>query len=126
MGAKTKSQKIPHGFHQNPPKIVGSKINPQKNPMPNFLALKFPESKTSLVVFIHRTTCLGYAGTTMNLQIVSNTQKIPSKSSHPKKILAKFSYPKNPDVINFKPKKILLSSRSLKIWSNPLGSKLKE
>ena len=94
--------------------------------MPNFLALKFPESKTNLVVFIHRTTCLGYAGTTMNLQIVSNTQKIPSKSSHPKKILAKFSYPKNPDIINFKPKKILLSSRSLKIWSNPLGSKLKE
>ena len=45
---------------------------------------------------ICRATRRGYAGTTMNLQIVLNTQKLSFKSSHPKKILAKVSYPKNP------------------------------
>ena len=49
--------------------------------------------KTGLVV-IRRTTRRGYAGTTTNLQIVLNTQKICFKSSHPEKILAKVSYPK--------------------------------
>ena len=42
-----------------------------------------------------------------NLQIVLNTQKLSLvKSSHPKKYLPKFSYPKNPGIENFKPKKI--------------------
>ena len=42
-----------------------------------------------------------------NLQIVLNTQKLSLlKSSHQKKYLPKFSYPKNPGIENFKPKNI--------------------
>ena len=106
MGVKIKTQKILYGYHQNPQKIIGSKINLQKNPMANFLTLQFPESKTSLVVFISRTTRLGYAGTTTNLQIVLNSQIIVTKSSQPKKHLPNFPTQKNPGIKNFKPPKI--------------------
>ena len=47
--------------------------------------------------------------------------KISSQIKLPKKILAKFSYPKNPGIENFKPKKILGSSPSLEIPSTPRG-----
>ena len=106
MGVKIKTQNILYGYHQNPQKIIGSKINLQKNPMANFLTLQFPESKTSLVVFISRTTRLGYAGTTTNLQIVLNSQIIVTKSSQPKKHLPNFPTQKNPGIKNFKPPKI--------------------
>ena len=43
--------------------------------------------------FICRTVQLGYAGSTTNLQIVLSTpQKSLLKSSHPKKVRARFSY----------------------------------
>ena len=120
MGVKIKTPKIPYGYHQNPQKILGSKINhppKKKNAMSNFLALKFPESKTSLVVFIHRTTWLEYARTTTNLQIVLNTQKFLTKSSEPKKHSTSFpGFSPTPKNI------ILLSSPSLEILSTPLGS----
>ena len=45
--------------------------------------------------------------------ILFNTPTNPyEKSSYPKKILVKFSYPKKSRIENFKPKKILQSSRS--------------
>ena len=47
MRVKIKTPKIPYGYHQNPRKILGSKINPipppPQNPLLNFLALKFPQ-----------------------------------------------------------------------------------
>ena len=64
-------------------KLTPSPPPPPKNPLLNFLALKFPESKTSLVVFICRTIRLGYARTTTNFQIVLA-----------KETLAKLPYPK--------------------------------
>ena len=46
------------------------------------------------------------------------------KSSYPKKILAEiFLPPKNPEIENFKPPKILRSSLSLEIRRTPLGHK---
>ena len=51
-------------------------------------------------------------------------QKIPTQIKLPKKILAKFSYPKKyPGIENFKRKKILRSSPSLEIPSTPPGGK---
>ena len=41
------------------------------------------------------------------------------QSSYQKRYLLKFSYPKNPEIENFKPQKIPRSSRSLEIWSTP-------
>ena len=46
-------------------------------------------------------------------------KKIPTQIKLPKKIFAKFSYPKKPGIENFKPQKILWSSPSLEIPSNP-------
>ena len=43
------------------------------------------------------------------------------KSSHPKKYLPNFSTQKNPEIENFKPKKILRSSPPLEVRSNPPG-----
>ena len=72
MGAKIKT----------PKKIPGPKINPQKNPMPNFQNLKISRKQNRF-----RCTLLAgiRAGTTTNLQIVLNTPKIPAKLSQPKK-----------------------------------------
>jgi len=52
--------------------------------------------------------------------------KIPRSSGHfadyqKKRNLPKFSYPKNPKIVNFKPKKILCNSTSHEIWSTHLG-----
>ena len=107
---------------KTPKRSLDQKLPPpppkkKKNAMSNFLALKFPESKTSLVVFIHRTTWLEYARTTTNLQIVLNTQKFLTKSSQPKKHSTSFpGFSPTPKNI------ILLSSPSLEILSTPLGS----
>ena len=80
--------RIPQGFQQNPKKYLDQKLTP-KNAMPNFRA--------SLSVFIRKLASLPWYITVItitNLQIVLNTRKNPYyKSSHPKKILAKFSYP---------------------------------
>ena len=68
-------------------------------------------AKQVWLYFIRKTTRPG-RGTTMNLQTVLNTQKI----------LARFSYPKNPKIENFNPHppfppKILRSSPSPEIRS---------
>ena len=105
MRVKIKTPKIPYGYHQNPRKILGSKINPI--PPPKSL-VKFPSLKisTSLVVFIRRTIRLGYARTTTNFQIVLA-----------KETLAKLPYPKQSRNQKFQtPQNIIfLSSPSLEI-----------
>ena len=66
----------------------GQKSKPQKIPRPNFTPPKIPPEFLSIknfqkalndnmLHFIHKTTWLGNAGTTTNLQIVLNTQKNP-------------------------------------------------
>ena len=64
------------------------------------------------------TKVLRHQGTTNSFYY---PQKIPAQIKQPKKILAKFSYPKNPGIENFKPKKILQSSPSLEIPSTSPG-----
>ena len=104
--------------NQNPKNSLWLPSKPPKDPWiknlpPQKSLIKFPESKTSLVVFIRRTTWLGYARTTTNLQIVLAKETL-AKLPYPKKSWnQKFQTPKNV---------ILLSSPSLEIWSNPLGS----
>ena len=77
---------------------MGAKIETQKNPMPILQAIKISST----------TTRSGHAGTITNLQIVSNTQNNSYLNQAPQKILAKIFLPKqNPEIKNFKPKKIL-------------------
>ena len=79
--------------------------------MPNFLAIKFPES-----IKINTDT------TITNLQIVLNTQKNPYLNQAAQKILAKIFLPqKIPKIKYFKPPKLLQSYLSLQIRSSPLG-----
>ena len=92
----------------------GQKLKPpkktEKNPMPNFQAIKFPES-------IKINTDI----TITNLQIVLNTtQKNPYLTQAAQKILAKvFLAPKIPEIKYFKSQKLLQSSQSLEIRSTP-------
>ena len=51
---------------------------------------------------------LGNAGTTTNRQTVLITPKYPRINQTTQKLLAKFSYPKNPGIENFKPKTTIL------------------
>ena len=70
------------GKNQNKKKISGHKINPPKNPMPNFQNLKISRKQNRFGCTLLAGICVG---TTTNLQIVLNTPKIPAKLSHPKK-----------------------------------------
>ena len=63
--------------------------SPPQNPLLNFLALKFPESKTSLVVNAELHVS---AGTTTNIQILLNTPQKTLLTQATQKIPAKFSY----------------------------------
>ena len=79
--------------------------------MPNFQAIKFPESIK-----------INTDKTITNLQIVLNTQKNPYLNQAAQKILAKiFLPPKNPEIKYFKRQKLLQLSLSLEIRSTPLG-----
>ena len=62
-------------------KIPGPKINPPKNPMPNFQNLKISRKQNRFGYTLLAGIC---ASTTTNLQVVLNTPKIPAKLSHPK------------------------------------------
>ena len=62
-------------------KIPGPKINPPKNPMPNFQSFKISRKQNRFGYTLLARIC---ASTTTNLQIVLNTPKIPAKLSHPK------------------------------------------
>ena len=63
-----------------------------------------------------------YAGTTMNLQIVSNNPKNPYLKQPTPKIVAKFSYLKKNPNWKFQTQKLLRSPLSLEIWSSPSPS----
>ena len=71
MGAKIKTKK----------KIPEPKINPPKNPMPNFQNLKISRKQNRFGYTLLAGIC---PSTTTNLQIVLKTPKIPAKLSHPK------------------------------------------
>ena len=78
--------------------------------MPNFQAIKFPESIKINNVAI------------TNLQIILNTQKNPYlNQAAQKNTCSNFPNPKNPEIKYFKPPKLLQSSPSLEIQSTSLG-----
>ena len=96
MGAKIKT----------PQKFLGLPTKPQKNPMPNFRAIRISRG----------TTRPEYAGTIMNLQIVLNTHKNPYLNQDPNKYLPNFPIQKIPKS-NISNPKIIRSSLSLEIRS---------
>ena len=68
------------------PHLVGVILTTLKTPKPNSL-LMHNKFGCIYLYYIHRTTQLGYAGTTRNLQIVLNSQRIhalikPSKKKY--------------------------------------------
>ena len=71
---------------------------------------------------------LGNAGTTINRQIVLIIPKYLRIFQTTQKILAKFSYPKNPGIENFKPPKnnLLTSFSRPECWALESGIKLKD
>ena len=71
---------IEWGQKSNPPKISVPKCNPSKNPMPNFRAIKFPES-IKWYNYNKSSDCFEYPKNSL------------LKSSCLKKYLPKFSYP---------------------------------
>ena len=100
---------IEWGQKSNPPKISVPKCNPPKNPMPNFRAIKFPES-IKWYNYNESSDCFEYPKNSL------------LKSSCLKKYLPKFSYPQKIPNSNFKPKKTLRSSLSLEIRSTSPGA----
>ena len=105
-GQKSKPKKF-LGLQTKPPqKSLDQNLTPQKIPCWISEPYKFPES-TEWYDTKNRKISFKYP------------QKI--KSSSPKNYLPKFSYPKNPEIENFKPQKILWSSLSLEIWRIPRG-----
>ena len=118
MVAKIKIQKNRSCFKQNS-KNPWTKIQPPKNPMPNFRAMKILERRdcrrTILVLLYSRNYA---AGRTRELSRSSDCFEYPNKSllkpSYPKKNLPKnFPTQKNPKIENFKHKKFVRSSLSL-------------
>ena len=119
MGAKTKTKNNPQGFHQNTKKSLDQKLIPKKS------HAKFPSPKNSQKALKGITqkidwklnVCIcGWDSRATNLHIVLNTPKSSyfihsGKSSHPKKYLSNFPTQKNPVNGNFKPPKILFSSK---------------
>ena len=120
MGAKIKTKNNPQGFHQNPKKSLDQKLTPKKShakflsPKISQKALKGHNTKNKL-----ETECLylwlGFTGTTTNLHIILNTPNSAylhsGKSNTPKKYLSNIPTQKNPGNGNFKPPKILFSSK---------------
>ena len=112
VGAKIKTENNPQRFHQNRKKSLDQKLTPKKS------HAKFPSLKISqkaLKGITQKINCKLNECTTTNLHIVLNTPKRSylhsCKSSHPKKYLSNFPTQKNPGNENFKPPKILLSSK---------------
>ena len=87
----------------------------------NVMCLFFtqPQNKFGCTIFRHITMRSGYAGTTTNLWIVLNTSQKTYIIKPPKKILAKFSYPKISWNRKFQTPKFLQSPPSLEIHGTP-------
>ena len=92
-GAKSRAPQKSLGLPAKPQKIPGPKINPQKNPMPILWSLKVPQRGNAI------------CRTMQHYRFFLIPKKLPTHTATHKKILAKFSYPKNPRIENFKPKK---------------------
>ena len=134
MGDKNKNPKTSQGVPTKPKKFVDQKLttpHPPQPPTPRAKkshaefpsVLNFQKALNSILYlviwlyFIHETTWLWYAGTTMNLQIVFNTPKNPYVNQDTQKILLCNSPTQNiPESNNFKPEKIFLSSPPLGPW----------
>ena len=107
--------RIPQGFQQNPKKYLDQKLT-QKMPCRISEQVCLYLFANSLRFHdIYRDSAI------TNLQIVLNTRKNPYyKSGHPKKILAKFSYPpKNSGIETFKSTKSPHHPRHLKSEVHP-------
>ena len=73
-----KNPKNPEGFQQNPKKFKDKTLTPKKSHA-KFLSLKnLQKGKQVWLNFNLRTVRPGYTDTTTNLQIVLNSQEIPT------------------------------------------------
>ena len=97
------------GEKSNPPKISVPKCNPPKNPMPNFRAIKFPES-IKWYNYNESSDCFEYPKNSL------------LKSSCLKNTCQNFPTPQKSWIQNFKPQKTLRPFLSLEIWSTPPGA----
>ena len=87
MGANSKPKNTPR-LPTKPKKVSGPKTNPKK------CHAEFPSKFVGIYSQTRFASMIYTVITITNLQIVLNTRKNPYyKSSHPQKILAKFSYP---------------------------------
>ena len=87
MEANPKPKNTPR-LPTKPKKVSGPKTNPKK------CHAEFPSKFVGIYSQTRFASMIYTVITITNLQIVLNTRKNPYyKSSHPKKILAKFSYP---------------------------------
>ena len=116
LGLPTKPKKIPG------PKNKHSKILCWTSEPLNFPEkVKWSNTKNKLDI---ECLCLrlGYAGTTMSIQIVLNDRKNPYLNQATQKIIAKFSYWKKFENKKFHTQKLLQSSPSLEIISSEIIS----
>ena len=120
VGAKIKTENNPQHFHQNPKKSLDQKLTPKKSHA-KFLSLKISQKAlkgiTQKINWKVNVCICGWDSRAQPpiFHIVLNTPKSSylhsCKSSHPKKYLSNFPTQKNPGNENFKPPKILLSSK---------------
>ena len=122
-GQNSKPKKISRApkFQQNPKKTLDQKLTHKKSHAEFLVVKNLQKGKQIWLNFNGRTMWLGYAGSTTNLQIVLNS---PPKNSYLNQATQKstchiFPTQKNAGIETFKPKKILPSSLSHEIWSNP-------
>ena len=96
MGLKItprQKKKERYGFQQNPQKVPWSKINPPKNPMPNFWALK--NLQKGQQVCLLNFNCRKSGWDLWALSKSSDCCCSHLNQATPQKILAKFYYPQN-------------------------------
>ena len=106
-GGKNKTpQEIPSASNKTPPKSLNQNSTP-KNSHAEFPRHKNFQKRPEYVNYHESSDCFEYPK-------ISYTHQVAPK------ILAKiFLSKRNPEIENFKPKKILRSSLSLEIWSTP-------
>ena len=127
MGVKIKIPKNPQSFQQNPKKSQDQKLTPQKShsEFPSLENFQKPLNDITCCTFLvcdfkvqnYEAGIRGHYHESSDC--FEYSKKSLLKSSHPKTILAQFSYPKNSQIENFKPPKIFRSSLLLQIWSTP-------
>ena len=121
MGPELKTKKISRApkFQQNPQKNPDQKLTHKKSHAEFLVVKNLQKGRQIWLNFNGRTMWLAYAGSTTNLQIALNS---PPKNSYLNQATQKSTChitPKNAGIETFTPKKILPSSLSHEIWSNP-------